>query len=251
MADDDTGFLGRWSRRKVLARQGEPLPEPAPTTAEPAPAAMPPSPRQASPLPGGAASTPNAQAPVARHSTDVPSQARTAAPANDPADQAPARQWTLDDVRNLTPESDFSPFVARDVAPEVRNAALKKLFADPQFNVMDGLDIYIDDYSQPNPMPADWARKMVSAQFMNLFKDEPAPGEPQARNDTTAQEVPPSDAGLPPDTASVTSQSLPVPGGPVTETLAPPVVPPVAVAEASAPRLNDPADPAPAVDPRP
>jgi hypothetical protein len=251
MADDDTGFLGRWSRRKVLAKQGEPLPEPAPTTAEPAPAAMPPSPRQAAPLPVGAASLPNAQAPVARHAQDLPPEARTGAPANEPADPAPARQWTMDDVRSLTPESDFSPFVARDVAPEVRNAALKKLFADPQFNVMDGLDIYIDDYSQPNPMPADWARKMVSAQFMNLFKDEPAPGESQAPNDAMAQAAPPSDAGLPPDTASAPSQTLPLPDGPGTETLAPPVVPPVAVAEASAPSLNEPAGPAPAADPRP
>jgi hypothetical protein len=39
------------------------------------------------------------------------------------------------------------------VAPEVKNAAFKKLFADPHFNVMDGLDIYIDDYSKPDPLP--------------------------------------------------------------------------------------------------
>jgi hypothetical protein len=31
----------------------------------------------------------------------------------------------------------------------VKNAAMKKLFADPHFNVMDRLDIYIDDYSSP------------------------------------------------------------------------------------------------------
>jgi hypothetical protein len=33
----------------------------------------------------------------------------------------------------------------------VRNAALKKLFTDPHFNVMDGLDVYIDDYGKPDP----------------------------------------------------------------------------------------------------
>ena len=52
---------------------------------------------------------------------------------------------TLEDVKALTLDSNFAPFVARDLAPEVRNAAMKKLFADPHYNVMDRLDIYIDD----------------------------------------------------------------------------------------------------------
>ena len=44
-------------------------------------------------------------------------------------------------------------FAARDVSPEVKNAAMKKLFTDPRYNVMDGLDVYIDDYSKPDPIP--------------------------------------------------------------------------------------------------
>ncbi|WP_302175222.1 DUF3306 domain-containing protein, partial [uncultured Hydrogenophaga sp.] len=67
--------------------------------------------------------------------------------------------------------ADFSRFVARDVPSDVRNAAVKKLFSDPHFNVMDGLDIYIDDYSQPSPLSkADLAR-MVGAQFLKLVED--------------------------------------------------------------------------------
>ena len=38
-------------------------------------------------------------------------------------------------------------------AERVRRAALKKLFSDARFNVMDGLDIYIDDYSKEDPIP--------------------------------------------------------------------------------------------------
>ena len=30
---------------------------------------------------------------------------------------------------------------------------MKKLFSDPHFNVMDGLDTYIDDYGKPDPLP--------------------------------------------------------------------------------------------------
>lgn len=80
---------------------------------------------------------------------------------------------TLDDVAGLNPDSDFSAFVRRDVAPAVKNAAMKKLFADPHFNVMDGLDIYIDDYSIPSPLPEQDLKKMVAAQFVKLVEEDP------------------------------------------------------------------------------
>ena len=49
-------------------------------------------------------------------------------------------------------ESDFVAFMQPKVAETVKRAALKKLFRDPRFNVMDGLDVYIDDYSIPSPI---------------------------------------------------------------------------------------------------
>ena len=39
---------------------------------------------------------------------------------------------------------------------------------------MDGLDIYIDDYSTPSPLPTSVLRQMASARFLNLFEDKPA-----------------------------------------------------------------------------
>ncbi|MEK9804276.1 MAG: DUF3306 domain-containing protein, partial [Curvibacter sp.] len=38
--------------------------------------------------------------------------------------------------------------------------------------VMDGLDIYIDDYNTPDPLPAPLLRKMASAQFLGLVEEE-------------------------------------------------------------------------------
>lgn len=138
------GFLGRWSRRKAQARTGQPLAEPDPVVA------------------------PDAAADAALES-HLPAAPVDPAPA--PAEpEAPA--LTMDDVNALTIDSDFRPFVARSVAPELRNAAFKKLFADPHFNVMDGLDIYIDDYTQPDPLPASMLRQMASAQFLKMFDDE-------------------------------------------------------------------------------
>lgn len=54
---------------------------------------------------------------------------------------------------SLTFESDFKAFMHAKVEEGVKRAALKKLFSDPHFNIMDGLDIYIDDYSQDDPIP--------------------------------------------------------------------------------------------------
>jgi len=84
---------------------------------------------------------------------------------------------TLADVQQLTTDSDYSAFVARSVAPDVRNAALKKLFTDPHFNVMDGLDTYIGDYNTPDPLPPGMLRKMVQSQLLGLFDDE-KPAQP-------------------------------------------------------------------------
>jgi len=176
MAD---GFLGRWSQRKLDAKEGRPLaPEPpAPSTAAPAPA------------------DPSALKAAA---SDVLPPSPAAAPSEPPP--------TMDDVQALTPDADFSRFTAPQVAPEVRNAAMKKLFADPHFNVMDGLDIYIDDYGKPDPMPASVLRSLASADFLGLFREDPSArpkenpegpatplGDPSAQGDvqTVAQSVPP------------------------------------------------------------
>jgi hypothetical protein len=146
------GFLGRWSQRKQDARQGKPLAEPERPT-EPTPAPVAPT---AAPI---VAPVPMSTAPAQQTSQPEP-----AAP-------------TLADVQALGRESDYTPFVARNVDPAVRNAAMKKLFTDPHYNVMDRLDTYIDDYSQPDPLPASMLRKMASAQFLKLVDDEPKPND--------------------------------------------------------------------------
>ena len=144
MADD--GFLSRWARRKADARSG----------VAPAP--------EASPAPPG---------PAATRGLPVPAMPAAPAPAAMPAaapDLPPLP--TLDDVARLTKDSDFSPYVARNVDAGVRNAAMKKLFSDPHFNVMDGLDTYIDDYGKPDPIPLSMLRRMNQAAVLGLFDDE-------------------------------------------------------------------------------
>src|SRR5690348_14915138 len=50
----------------------------------------------------------------------------------------------LPPVEELTLDSDFRGFFHPKVDEDLRRAALRKLFSDPHFNVMDGLDVYID-----------------------------------------------------------------------------------------------------------
>ena len=78
----------------------------------------------------------------------------------------------MDDVAQLTPTSDFSRFVAPNVDDGVKRAAMKKLFSDPHFNVMDGLDTYIDDYGRPDPIPESMLRRMTQSAFLGLFDHE-------------------------------------------------------------------------------
>ncbi len=136
MADEQSGFLGRWSRRKTDVLQGKAVQEPV-VIAKPVPQ------------------------PVANDVKPDPEQATEKPTA-----------LSLDDVKLLTKDSDFKPFMAQSVGSDVRNAAMKKLFADPHFNVMDGLDIYIDDYSKSDPIPEAMLRAMTSSKFLKLFDEE-------------------------------------------------------------------------------
>ena len=150
MQEDGEGFLRRWARRKTEVKQGiEPAPEPEPLAAPPA----------------------------------APVVAEAASGLQPAADPQPVRLPTMDDVAQLTADSDFSAFVARGVDQAVRRSALKKLFADPHFQVLDRLDMYMDDYNQPSPMPDGMlaALKHSKSLFAGLAKDdESAPADADA-----------------------------------------------------------------------
>lgn len=139
MSENEGGFFSRWSQRKQAVKLGLAEEEkPQPKNPEP---------------------VQSKAAPLATTQQDAAD--------NKPE---PVKLPTLADVEQLTPQSDFSSFMSQGVSPEVRNAAMKKLFTDPHYNVMDGLDIYIGDYNTPDPMPAGMLAKMVGAQFLGLVK---------------------------------------------------------------------------------
>jgi hypothetical protein len=138
---DDAGrtFLSRWSRRKIEARAAEQAPPPPAKTEVP-----------------------------------IPSTAADPAVAEGTGEVA-ERPVELPDPETLHGlESDYRDFLRPEVDESLRRTALKRLFADPHFNVMDGLDIYIDDYSKPDPISPALLRSMNQARGLNLFSDEEA-----------------------------------------------------------------------------
>jgi hypothetical protein len=128
----DENFFARWSKRKVGARDSKEGVAPEPAPEE---------------------NQVEAAQPAA-----VPREPETPPP-------------TLEDVQSLSFDSDFKRFIAPDVAPEVKTAAVKKLFADPRFNVRDAMDVYADDYTQPDPIPDAMLRKLAASQFLKLFEE--------------------------------------------------------------------------------
>ena len=86
--------------------------------------------------------------------------------ASEPATSPPATALALPPVDSLTFESDFTAFMKPDVDESLKRMALKKLLHDPRFNVMDGLDTYIDDYSKPDPIDPDVVKQLMQARYI-------------------------------------------------------------------------------------
>lgn len=129
------GFLSRWSRRKAGKEKVDEVPQPSDSKQVTSPTA------------------------------DTSSADRNK------LDDQSSPPVTFEDVEKIDRFApDFSAFMKPDVDPAVQQAALKKMFTDPHFNVMDGLDIYIDDYSKPDPLPTGMLERMVQSDMLNLFR---------------------------------------------------------------------------------
>lgn len=76
----------------------------------------------------------------------------------------------LPSVDQLTPESDFAPFMDPRVDGETRRSALKKLFADAHFNLPDPFEAYSEDYTGGEPIPLEMLKQLNQARKL-LFEE--------------------------------------------------------------------------------
>ena len=154
-------FFSRWSRQKSLNRELTQAREAAvpkvPVVADAALAAG----QATAPLPTAAKTDTQTSVTSPQPSADIPTQA---------------------DVDALAVGADVSRFLQSGVAEAVRGAALKKLFADPAYNVISEMDDYVEDYSQMVKLSATELRQLQQSKDLYLFEDPPWKVEANARD---------------------------------------------------------------------
>lgn len=124
-------------------------------------------------------------------------QESAAAPPAPPAPKpAPGPAPELPPVEGLTLESDFRGFLHPKVEEHLKRQALKKLFGDPHFNRMDGLDVYIDDYNIPDPLPEGMLQNLTQYQTLEGQR-KATEAERAARETGDKLPVAQADAALP------------------------------------------------------
>lgn len=132
-------FLSRWSKRKLEAKEQEKQLE-----------------NLSEPIEGGSElSIKQAPAELNRDSSGDSAVAVSKEP------QVDIPLPTEADLTKVEQGGDIKAFMVDKVSAELKNKAFKALFSRPEFNVMDGLDIYIDDYSKFTPLSQEDIGKMT------------------------------------------------------------------------------------------
>ena len=131
-------FLSRWSKRKLEVRAREKQAEDAPEL------------QLSAPFQGSDTNQGNAVSELAdsQPKAQTPSQPELPLP-------------TEADLLAVKQGGDIKAFMVDKVSTELKNKAFKALFSRPEFNVMDGLDIYIDDYNKFTPLSQEDIGKMT------------------------------------------------------------------------------------------
>ena len=125
------------------------------------------------------------KAPAAGPAAD-PAPAKGPQPAEPAKTPLPQEAAPLPTVESLTFESDFTAFMKPEVDPGLRQQALKTLMRDPRFNVMDGLDVYIDDYSKPDPLPDEWLGQLNQMKRLGAYVEPEAEASEEKADDERA-----------------------------------------------------------------
>jgi hypothetical protein len=155
---DAGSFLQRWSRRKQAAQAGV--------------------------VPTDAAAEGATQIAAIDLQRVAQASADRSADRSADADTKHTELPSLDSLQGL--QSDYLDFMQPKVTQQLKRAALKKLFADPHFNVIDRFEAYSEDYTQADPIPAAMLRGLNQAKGLLFPHDDP-------KQDASQQDAPKPD----------------------------------------------------------
>lgn len=156
-SDVGEGFLDRWSRLKREARKAEP---------------------PGSDSSGGGAGPTAPAVPGSGREEDAPA-ATPAVP-------------ELPPLESLGDDSDYSAFLAPGVPPDLRRAALRRLFRSSKFNVVCPLDDNVRDFTKFTPLGDIVTADMQHRLLMRMERELAAAGEKGGAPVAASEEV---DAG--------------------------------------------------------
>ncbi len=107
----------------------------------------------------------------------TPDAVGTSALSSPAVDAANVSELKLPQLSSISLVEDFTPFMQAKVPQALRQQALKALFKEPHFNVMDGLDTYIDDYTVFEPITPEVMATLSSwKSIMNPTQQVVTPG---------------------------------------------------------------------------
>ncbi len=187
---EDEGFLQRWSRRK----QGITRDDEEPSEADP---------DQVSPA-----------AEVRPEEPDPTVAAEAAAETDSEPEPEPPGDEDMPPLESIDKSGNVAAFFSPRVSEGLRQAALRRLFRQPKYNVVDMLDDYAEDYSKPVAMGniltsdmryrAEQARKRLEAKLKESLAEnndgpegpEDAAGQPDAVASTAEPETTDTEEGV-------------------------------------------------------
>ncbi|KFZ36679.1 hypothetical protein HR45_15420 [Shewanella mangrovi] len=152
---ESRGFLSRWALRKQQALQGEELPE-----------------EEISEV----AITATEQDVVEPQAASAETATETDIPATELQDETAEEQVLtaedLPDPSGIEIGGSFASFMAKNVDPTVRQAALRTLWKQPHFSEIDGMMEYALDYSNQEILTPEVSSELAKKVFRHLVKDE-------------------------------------------------------------------------------
>jgi hypothetical protein len=132
-------------------------------------------------------------------------QAPVAPPA---AGAAESEAPPLPPMESLTPESDFSAFMHPKVPELMRRTALKKLFQDPRYNVVDKFEAYWQDFTQDEGISPELLKTLDQAR-RHVFGEQREERAPEIGQESAPASSPGDPAAAAPAPAEAPSTSAP------------------------------------------
>ncbi len=143
MSDQPTGFLARWNLRRQKVQEEE-----------------------------QAEAAAESQDELIQPSEPEVAESESEAVSYEPQEEKLLTAEELPDPERIEIGGSFASFMAKNVDPAAKSAALKALWKQPQYSEIDGMMEYALDYSNQPKLTSEQSAELVKKVFRHITKDE-------------------------------------------------------------------------------